>query len=143
MSDALIESILGRLRDQVEPLRLVAGAAGFSAASESNPPAVPAAYVFRTGEAASDEASIDAPFLQRIELTIAVVLVVRHVGGTPGDGAAGDLEALAQAVKAALRGFAPSTEHDPLVLQQSALVTFRDRHEWWQQTWQSATYEGV
>jgi hypothetical protein len=142
MGDALIESILGRLRDQVEPLRLVAGAAGFAAASENNPPATPAAYVFLTGESGG-ESAFDTPTLQRLDQSLALVLVLRHAGAPAGAGAAADMASLSATVRTALRGFRPSPAHEPLRLQSASLLSFRDRHEWWQQTWQTATYEGV
>lgn len=142
MSGALIDGLIERLKSEVPELRLVAGAAGFAAAADANPPATPAAYVFLAGEAGG-EGAFDSPALQRLDLTVAVVLVVRHAGATAGAGAASDRASLADAVRAALRGYRPSVDHEPLRLQSASLLSFRDRHEWWQQTWQTATYEGV
>lgn len=143
MSDALIDALIDRLQSAVPELRLVAGAAGFAAASESNPPATPAAYVFLTGESGGEGSIDDGTDIQRIDNSLSVVLVVRHVGAAAGAGAASDLQTLSAAVKKALRGFAPTAEHDPLRFQSAALLAFRDRHEWWQQSWQSARYEGL
>lgn len=142
MSADLVSSLIARLQSAVPELLLVAGAAGFAAASESNPPATPAAYVFITGESGG-EGSFDTPTLQRLDQVVAVVLVLRHAGAAAGAGAATDMASLSDAARAALRGFVPSPAHEPLRLQSASLISFRDRHEWWQQTWQTATYEGV
>lgn len=143
MSADLVSSLIARLQSAVPELLLVAGAAGFAAASESNPPATPAAYVFITAESGGEGSIDEVSDIQRIESSLSVVLVVRHVGAAAGAGAAGDLQALSDAVKAALRGFAPTAEHDPMRFESAALLAFRDRHEWWQQSWKSACYEGV
>lgn len=142
MSTDLVSGLIDRLHSAVPELLLVAGAAGFAAVSDANPPATPAAYVFLTGEGGGEE-SIDEPFIQRIDISLAVVLVIRHAGAAAGAGAAADMEILADTVRAALRGFFPSVGHEPMRFQSAALLAFRDRHEWWQQIWQTATYEGV
>lgn len=131
--------VIDHLRETVESLRLVAGAAGFATSSESNPAATPAAFVFLTGESGGED-TLDEPFIQRLEQTLAVVLVVRHAGGPSGAGAAAEMALLGEAVRTALRGFSPTEDYEPLRFQSAALVTFRDRHEWWQQTWQTASY---
>lgn len=143
MSADLITGLIDRLQSEVPDLRLIAGAAGFAAASERNPPATPACYVFLTGERGDEESIDDASAIQRIDSSVSVVLVTRHAGAATGASAASDLRPLAEAVKSALRGFAPSAEHNPMRYESGALLAFRDLHEWWSQSWQTARYEGV
>lgn len=136
---ALTPAIIARLKAEVPALRIIDGAAGFQRASESNPTAVPAAYVFTVDESA-DENSIDEPMIQHIEVTLAVVLVVRHVGDATGAAAGSDMDSLRDAVLVALMGYRPDADHDPLARQRSTLLTFRDGHMWWQETWATRYY---
>lgn len=137
----MIDEIITRLRAELPVLRTVAGVADFQRASESNPKAVPAAYVFIVEESA-DENSVDAPFIQEVDVTLAVVLVVRHVGDTLGAAAGVDMDSLRADVLAALMGFSPIAVYDPLARRKSALLAFRDGHMWWQETW-STRYTAI
>jgi hypothetical protein len=130
----VIAAIIARLIAQVPALKMVGSAAAFQQASETNPRATPAAYVFTVDESA-DENSLGDPMIQKIEVTLAIVLVVRQVGDTLGAGAGADMDSLRVDVLAALLGYRPSTGHDPLARRQSALLAFRDGHMWWQETW--------
>lgn len=136
----MIEALIARLQAAVPDLKLIEGAAGFQRASESNPPATPAAYVFIVDEAGDGDATVDLPLIERERITISVVLVVRNVGDRHGAAAAQDMETLRPAVTLALRGFTPAPEHAPLSRRQSALAAFRDGHMWWQMTWETLTY---
>lgn len=130
----MIAEIIARLKAQVPALKLVGGVASFQGASESNPPALPAAFVFTVDESA-DENGLDVPMIQQVEVTLAVILVVRNVVDARGAAAGTDMETLRDAVLAALLGWTPDPEHDPLARRQSTLLAFRDGHMWWQDTW--------
>lgn len=137
----MIAEIIDRLKSTLPDLRIVDGAAGFQRASESNPKATPAAFVFIVDESADDN-SVDAPFIQEVDVKLAVVLVVRHVGDTVGAAAGVDMDSLRADVLAALMGYSPIAGYDPLARQKSALLAFRDGHMWWQETW-STRYTAV
>ena len=115
-------------------LKLVAGAVAFNVASQSNPAATPAAFVFVVDES-DGENGLEQPMVQDVTVTLAVVLVVRQVSDAQGAAAGADMDTLRQAVGAALRGWVIGADYDPLARRQSALVAFRDGHMWWQETW--------
>jgi len=133
----LAAAIIETLQTDVPGLALIEGAAGFQSAAETNPKATPAAYVFVVDET-GDELTLDGT-LQMLRVTVAVVLVVRHLGTSKGGSAAGDMESLREDVLAALIGKVP-TGCSPLSLRQSALIAFRDGHLWWQQTWETRRF---
>lgn len=135
----MIAEIIAQLKDNVDSLRLVEGASGLQRASDSNPTATPAAYVFLSEESA-DENSIDAPMVQHLSATVSTVLVLRNVGDLTGAAATVDMDTLREQVRSALHGFVPDTDHDPLAIDRSALLAFRDSHLWWQMTWRTAYY---
>lgn len=130
----MIAEIVARLQSQVPALKLVGGAAAFNAASQANPAATPAAFVFVVDES-DDENGLEQPMVQESTVTLAVVLVVRQVSDAQGAAAGADMDTLRQAVGAALRGWVIGAAYDPLARRQSALVAFRDGHMWWQETW--------
>ena len=130
----MIAEIIARLQAEVSALKLVGGAAAFNAASQANPAAPPAAFVFVVDESA-DENGLEQPMVQETTVTLAVVLVVRQVSDAQGAAAGVDMETLRKAVGAALRGWVIGADYDPLARRQSALVAFRDGHMWWQETW--------
>jgi hypothetical protein len=130
----MIAEIIARLQAQVPALKLVAGAAAFNAASQANPAATPAAFVFTVDET-DDENGLEQPMVQEVNVTLAVVLVVRQVSDAQGAAAGIDMETLLKQVSAGLRGWVIGADYDPLARRQSALVAFRDGHMWWQQTW--------
>jgi hypothetical protein len=137
----MIDAIGARLLAEVPALKAVGAAAAFQQASETNPRSTPAAFVFIVEESA-DENSVDAPFIQEIDVTLAVVLVVRHVGDTLGAAAGVDMDSLRAAVLAALMGYVPLAGYDPLARRKSSLLAFRDGHMWWQETW-STRYTAI
>lgn len=130
----MIAAIISRLKAEVSTLKTVEGAAGFQKASESNPTATPAAFVFLVNESADDLECIDEPIVQHVSVTLSVVLVVRHVGDSRGAAAGIDMETLRQAVLQALYGYRANAAQEPLARHQSTLIAFRDGHMWWQET---------
>lgn len=79
----MIAEIIARLQSQVPALKLVGGAAAFNAASQANPAATPAAFVFVVDES-DDENGLEQPMVQESTVTLAVVLVVRQVSDAQG-----------------------------------------------------------
>ncbi len=135
----MIAEIISRIKDSVPALRLVDNVAGFQRASDGQPAATPAAYIFLVSESADDQ-SLDAPMIQRIIATIATVLVVRHVGDAGGGSANTSMDSLREAVRSALLGMTIDDGYDPLAFVESALVTFRDGCLWCQMTWKTSYY---
>ena len=121
-------------------LLLVAGAADFQRAVESNPAATPAAYVFTLDEnAGANQVAPDVH--QRGAATVGIVLVGRNVADPKGAATQQDLTTLRAAVKAKLLGWPPTSAHDPLERGRSHLLAFRDGHMWWQDAYTTAFYD--
>lgn len=121
-------------------LKLVAGAADFQKAVESNPPATPAAYIFTLDESAGPN-PVAPDVHQRVAVSVGVVLVVRNLGDTKGAAAGQDMETLRGLVKAKLLGWQPATGYDALERSRSHLLAFRDGHMWWQDAYTTAFYD--
>jgi len=137
----MIAAIIARLLAEVSAFKLVAGAAGFQRATENNPPATPAAYVFTVDEAGDTDTDLDDGEGQLVRVTLAIVLVVRNVADATGEAAETDMDALRGQVRAALLGWSIDPEHELLARRQSTLAGFRDGHMWWQETWTTAYYD--
>lgn len=127
----MISETIGRIRDNVGTVKLIGGAAQFQAAAQANPRAVPAVFVIPLEENPSPN-EVDSFVIQRVAVTIGVILVVRNVSDTTGEAAGEDMETLRKAVKDQLLGWQPSAEYDPLERGRSGLLTFKDSHMWWQ-----------
>ncbi len=107
-----------RLRDKVAALRLVGNAADLQTALKAQPRAVPAAYVLRTERGDDPKGYSGGTLVQRIRVTIQVVLWVRNYAASgTGSGARAEMDGLQTAVRAALVNWAPSTEFDAINLE--------------------------
>lgn len=138
----MIAEIISRLNTNKGALglNLVAGAAEFQKAAESNPTATPAAYVLPMDETPSAN-QFSGDDIQLIRTSAAVVLVVRNVADARGAAVQADLATLRDAVKTSLLGWAPVAGYDTLSRGRSTLMAFRDSHMWWQDTYLSSFYE--
>lgn len=138
----MIPAIIARLQAQVPAFKRVEGVAGFQRATENNPPATPAAFVFTVDESGvAGDVDADDGEGQRVVVTLAIVLVVRNVADAHGAAAEDDMDALRGQVRQALLGWTTDTDHDPLERLRSSLSAFRDGHMWWQETWTTAYYD--
>ncbi len=135
----MIDDIVTRLDTEVAALKLVGGAADFQNAAESNPKVTPAAFVIPLEDMPT--ASETTALVQRVFVTIGVVLVVRNVTDAKGVAAKQDLEALRVAVKEKLLGWEPAEGCDPLERGPGRLLAFRDGHMWWQDIYKTAYFD--
>lgn len=117
-------AVEARLRDKVGTLRLVGNAADLQEALKAAPSAVPAAFVLRT-ERGDQPQGYSSSFTQTIRVALQVVLWVRNFAGSAGSGARDDMDALQNAVRAALINWTPSTEFDALNLEAERDESFR------------------
>lgn len=121
-------------------LRLVAGAAEFQAAADTNPTAVPAAYVLALSEVAGPN-PVAPDVHQRVAVEIGVVYVVRNVADAKGAAARADMEVLRAAGKAKLLGWSPAAGYDALERSRSQLLAFKDGFMWWQDGYTTAFFD--
>lgn len=127
----MIQETIDRLKAQVPMLKFVSGAASFQQASQSNPPAVPAAYVILFGEQAGPNRLADMQVMQQVKATVGICLVTRSVVDARGAEASNDMDELRKEVKSALFGWAPAEGKDPYERGAGGLLLFRDTHMWW------------
>ncbi|MBX9702384.1 MAG: hypothetical protein K2X74_23300 [Acetobacteraceae bacterium] len=131
----------------VGPLRLVEGAAEWAALDAPPPLAkMPAAYVLPLGASPGPNGLVNAT-RQRVEETVAVVLVTSKLTDARGAAAASTIEDAWQAVRAALVGWtpgsgpgggAPDPVWEPTLLGPAALLDFTDGVLAWRETYTSA-----
>ena len=136
----MIAAIRTRLAAQTPALKLVGGAADFQTAAERNPAAAPAAFVFLVGEDPSANQLSNA-VEQRIAATAAIVYCLSNASDASGAAAQADIDTLRAAGRAALYGWQPAANYDPLERGQSKLLAFRDGYIWWQDLYHSAYYD--
>lgn len=103
-----VAAVIARLRDQVDALKHVDGAAGLAAAEKQQPPATPAAYVIANERAAPVKGYTGGGLAQEVEATIVVLLYVRHQGSVAsGAKAQAELDVLRGLVRDALINWKP------------------------------------
>ena len=136
----MIDQVIAQLRASVGALKQVDGAAQFMTAAQSNPHVTPAAFVIPLTEDPS-RSEVAGLVIQRVAITLGVILVVRNVSDKSGDAARQDMEALRDAVKASLLGWLPSAQYDPFERGRSTLLAFKDGHMWWQDIYLTSTFD--
>ena len=140
----MIAATILHLRAQMADagLALVAGAAAFSRATESNPTATPAAFVVPLNERPSARA-FSGDDVQRVDVEIGIVVVIRNVADASGEAALDALTPVRDAIKTLLLGFVPFAGYAGLERGPGQMLAFRDGHLWWQDVYRSYFYERV
>lgn len=138
----MIAETVARLIAEVPDLAMVSGAAEFQRVAESsaNPKAVPAAFVLPQDELPGAR-RFSGDDIQKVSVSMAIVLVIRNVTDTKGGAALDALKPLRDAVKLALLGWVPVDGYTSLSRGQASLLAFRDGHLWWQDTYYSSFFE--
>ncbi|MCL2829989.1 MAG: hypothetical protein FWD77_04525 [Betaproteobacteria bacterium] len=130
--------IIARLRAQAQLLKGIGGAAEFSLASETRPAALPSVYVVPLAE--TPRANELAPVvMQRVEVSVGLVIAVSNVADKRGAAALGDLGYIRAAVHEALYAWAPEG-FEPLERGPGNLLGLRNGVLWWQDIFNSAHY---
>ena len=127
----MVDDIIVRLKT-APVLKLVAGAADFSAASESRPKALPAAYVLPLSERVLHNDGLGDDVTQVVEATYGIALALSNVSDAKGGAAAIDLDTLRDAVREALLGWCPAGCEDTFSYAAGALLGFANQVIWWQ-----------
>ena len=76
--------------------------------------------------------------MQRIDASIGVVIATRNATDQRGAAGVDDLNALQAELRAALLGWAPGDDDDPLLAAGGQLVGFFDGFVWWQEEFVTA-----
>lgn len=124
------------------PFSIVAGAAEFASIDNALPVAFPAAYVLVEEEASAPSSRGTGPVLQRCEADVAVVIITDNVSDAVGGAAAGDIETLKSAVRAALVGFVPVGSQDgtPVEHVSGELLKAKNGTVWHRELFAAAFY---
>lgn len=125
----MIDAIKTRLQP-MPALKLVGEAPDFQTAVENRPPVTPAVYVMVLGEKPGPVAT--DVMIQKVQVAVGVVFVVRNLADNKGVAARTDLEALRRVVRDELYGWCAALDLAPFERGEGHLLAFKDGHMWWQ-----------
>lgn len=112
-----VAKVLERLKGSAR-LRFVGGAADLVTARAQRPNAPPAAYVVASESARESAGATSGQLIQRVDVSIAVVLFVRNVADVAtGAPARAEMDLLVADVRALLLNWTPDEAFDPLSLR--------------------------
>jgi hypothetical protein len=137
----MLDEIVGRLKEAAPMLRLVQGAAEY-AALKAPPPTnyLPAAYVIPLRDSAGPSPLVNA-VRQQIHAEVGIIIMCGAATPDPrGGGEVIAIEAVRQAVRAALLGWKIDPEHDPLQAAGGDLVGFDGATVTWQDAYSTVFY---
>lgn len=113
-----VAAVITRLKETASRLRIVDGAADLDTARRTSPKTTPAAFLVTTESAQAPAGATSGQLIQRVEVSIHVVLFVRNVAGQDiGASARGEMDTLITDVRAALIGWSPSSDIEPISLR--------------------------
>lgn len=137
----MIAAVLARLRAECGAvIKVIGGAADFQQATAAAPTDTPAAYVLQLPEAPRPGQFV-GDGIQRVDASVAVVVVCRNVSDAKGAAASADIGALRDAVKSALMGWQPGTGIAPLERGRGEPMAFGNGLMWWQDAYVSYFFE--
>lgn len=119
-------------------LKVVAGALTFSGLPKQ-PPATPAAFVVPLQEIGGANTRANG-VAQKVIERFAVILALKAANDMSGATAEGQLQAVRNAVRDRILGWAPSAGHDDIIFQRGDLVAMENGLVWWQDTYQTASH---
>jgi hypothetical protein len=135
----LPDTIATYLKASVAALQKVSGAADFASAGIDLKGKLPVAYVLLLSDRAGSNQLINA-VEQHVEVRFGVVLAVQNLRDAIGKNAHSDLDPIIQSVIAALLGWQPDTDHDPVLYSSGRLLQLADSVLWWQLEFTTAYY---
>lgn len=122
--------VVERLRTECSALRQVA-----AAIEATTTPVFPVAWVFTVEEGAQPNSLANA-HSQRLSATLAVEIVVRNAREQTSSELSGDLlEDIRDQIFAALAGWKPDDEHEPMEFARGELVAFEPGTVTWRDLW--------
>ena len=123
--------IIERLKEQVPDLLQVAGAAGLAQAA-TDLKQVPSAYVVPNSERASGSRTGTTVVSQQNGVRFAVIVAARNLRDARGDQAQADLLTLRETIMAALHGWQPQDDFDPIEYGSGRVLQLTQQVLWWQ-----------
>jgi hypothetical protein len=127
----MIDLVVARLKAEVDALRTVGSTADLASVVEGRVRhALPAAYVHPIADAAGPNRLVNA-VSQNLTRRIGVLLVVAAQGEARAADAPDLLEPLYAATRAALVGWQPDADHEPMHFGRGAMVRVAEGTAWW------------
>lgn len=124
--------VKARLEAQVSSLRRVSGAADFAAA-RSDLRQTPAAFVIELNNRPGPSRTGTLVVSQLNEIRFGLILAEKNLRDPRGDSAKTAMNALREAVMAAVLGWTPEAEFDPCEYGGGRLLLMDDSVMWWQE----------
>jgi len=119
----------------------VGGAAQLSAVTADSLTRSPTAYVVLVDETPSGNEIACGPERQRVTATVGIVIGVRTINDRRGDKARDELATLRKQLRSSLFGWAPTAEHDPLLLGRGNLLKMLPGAIYWLDRFTTKYYE--
>lgn len=129
-----VEELVARLRETcMPPLKVVGASAELSAAQGAarGVPQSPAAYVIPISDSGEPNTFGTGAFQQRLTETWGLVLACREVSDAAGGRATVTIGAVRRTVRAALAGWQPDDNHEPMAFASGNLVDLQNGVVWW------------
>lgn len=123
--------VIERLQAEVSLLKNVAGAAELARAAEDLKQN-PSAFVLPGAERATGSVTGTSVVSQQNTTRFGVVIAVQNLRDPRGDKAQEDLRTLRTAIMAALHGWQPDSDFDPIEFGGGRLLQLNDQVLWWQ-----------
>lgn len=137
----IVQKVLARIKaTEGIPFRFVGGAMAYAALAKGpEKHQLPAAFVLPLAMTAGDN-RLTTGFRQRHVDAVGVVMVIAAVNSPAGAGADTALEAVHEALLAALAGWQPSADHEPMEFRRGALLDVGGGLVWWQDEFDTASH---
>ena len=137
----IVEAIIERLRERMkDEFALIDGASELAAVVDTKrPPASPACFVVSMQEEAGDNERM-TNVLQRVEMDVAVVLVVSNLTDATGAAARKDIEPLKRQLRETLLGWKPDGAEDVLTLVSGRMTNSKGGTFWWEELFATAYF---
>lgn len=127
-----------RIKTRVAEFKEVAGAADIANVLQGRV-SDPGCYIFQERETAAEN-SMATAVVQRVVLQFAVIIVVRNVKDSKGADAADTSHALQSSVIAALTGWTPDSNSEPMAYVSGNLLAFDNGFLTYKNTFKTAQY---
>lgn len=136
----MIDSIIARLKTEgAVALRQVEGAGEYALLTAPPPLArQPAAYVIPLADVGGPNSLAAGPVRQRLAQSFGVVVLLGNLRDARGASAATALAQVQAVVRAALIGFQPTPDHDPIEFRRGQLIDVSEGTLAWQDEFETA-----
>jgi hypothetical protein len=135
----IMSEVITRLKSQTDRtvLRTLGGALDY--AKLKSAPQAPCAFVVPVRESAKDNNVAVGAVRQAVHEQFGVILGLTSRNDRHGDKAEAEIRAVRDAIKAALHGWQPTPDYDPITFVQGDLLDFTNGIVWWQDVYATAT----